>query len=57
MFLTETLSTPRRRAPSYRMERCLWLNSGIQRVRKTKMNEDVPLHFSHVCDYFLQAYV
>lgn len=45
MFLIETLSTPRRGASSYRMERRLWLDNGIQRA---KMNEDVPLHFSHV---------
>lgn len=57
MFLIETLSTPRRGASSYWMERRLWLNSGIQGVRKVKMNEDVPLHFSHVCDFFLHAYV
>lgn len=48
MFLIETLSTPRRGASSYRMERRLWLDNGIQRVRKAKMNENVPLHFSHV---------
>lgn len=57
MFLIETLSTPRRGASGYRMERRLWLDNGIQRVRKAKMNEDVPLHFNHVCDFFVQVYV